>query len=81
MSKKAISLTIDSNIVAINGIRSTLDSGPYIDALTNRTLAPLRFIGEALGAKVEWLDLSRKIRITDGKKAICKRVPWSQSKL
>lgn len=33
-------------------------------------MAPLRFIGEALGAKVEWLPAASQIKIKDGEKEI-----------
>jgi uncharacterized protein YjdB/pimeloyl-ACP methyl ester carboxylesterase len=32
----------------------TLDVAPYIDAATNRTMLPLRFVSEVLGARVDW---------------------------
>lgn len=70
MSKRTVTLTIDRDSALINGIPFTLDASPFIDTKVNKTLAPLRFIGEALGAKVEWLPATRQIRITDGTKEI-----------
>lgn len=70
LSKKTVTLTIDRDVAAINGIPYTLDASPFVDRKANRTLAPLRFIGETLGAKVEWLPATRQVRIKDGAKEI-----------
>jgi len=47
-----IKLTIDSNEVMINNEKITLDTSAKL--LDERTYVPLRFIGESLGATVEW---------------------------
>lgn len=70
LTKKTVTFTIDRDGAAINGISLTLDASPFIDKKVKRTLAPLRFIGEALGAKVEWLPATRQVRIKDGTKEI-----------
>ncbi|MFZ7102469.1 MAG: putative Ig domain-containing protein [Peptococcaceae bacterium] len=70
IDKQIVILTIGQATAGINGINSSLDAVPYIDQTTGRTLAPLRFIGEALGAKVEWLSAAKQVRITAGEKEI-----------
>lgn len=49
---KRIVLTIGSNTAIVNGQKITLDTPAQI--VNTRTLIPLRFISEALGAKVDW---------------------------
>ncbi|MBQ9428658.1 MAG: copper amine oxidase N-terminal domain-containing protein [Clostridia bacterium] len=47
-----VKLTIGSNTAYVNGEAKTLDVAPLIE--NSRTLMPLRFIAESLGATVEW---------------------------
>jgi len=47
-----VKLTIGSVNAYVNGVLVKLDQPPIV--LNGRTLVPVRFIGEALGAKVEW---------------------------
>ena len=49
-------LTIDNKTYSKNGVPSQFDIAPYIDASTNRTMVPIRFIAEAFGASVSWND-------------------------
>lgn len=48
----SIVLTVDVASTHINGVEKLLDAAPTI--ISNRTMVPLRFIGEAFGAKVDW---------------------------
>ena len=57
-----IELYIDSTAAYIDGREVTLDSAPFIR--DDRTYLPLRFIAEALGAKVDWYPESGKIVLT-----------------
>jgi hypothetical protein len=50
---KVIKLTIGSTEAIINGEPYTLDAAPFIKPKVSRTLVPLRFVSEALGARVE----------------------------
>ena len=43
----------------MNNYAYVLDEAPFIK--NDRTFVPLRFIGEALGADVEWIAGERKI--------------------
>ena len=57
-----ILLTIDSDKATVNGKEVSLDSPAFIE--NDRTYTPVRFIAEALGAKVEWLEKEQKVIIT-----------------
>ena len=56
-----ILLTIDSDVVSLDGQPAALDCPAVI--VENRTFVPLRFIGENLGASVEWDEASQTIII------------------
>ncbi len=55
-----IKLTVGSAKAYINGVEYTLDQ-PAV-AINNRTLVPVRFVSEALGAKIDW-DGNRRLVI------------------
>lgn len=56
-----ILLTIGKMTAMIDGQPVGLDQPAMI--VDNRTLVPLRFIGEALGAKVDWMTADRTVEI------------------
>ncbi|MEQ6377108.1 copper amine oxidase N-terminal domain-containing protein [Bacillaceae bacterium S4-13-56] len=56
-----IELTLNSKEAKINGVQYLLDV-PAI-ALNGRTLVPIRFIGESLGAKVGWIQDTKTVTI------------------
>ncbi len=66
---KKIILTIDTNIVNVNGTSQTIDVKPIIIP-PGRTFVPLRFISETLGATVVWNEDDRSILITLNRKSI-----------
>ncbi len=57
-----VKLTIGEKTIYINGVPQEIDVAPVV--IDDRTLVPVRFISEALGAKVEWLDESQVVKIT-----------------
>lgn len=59
----AIELFIGFNTAWDDGREVSLDQPPIVDEETGRTLVPLRFVGESLGCRVEWLQQSRRIII------------------
>lgn len=65
-----IVLTIGSLQALINNQPYTLEAEPFIDPAADRTLVPIRFISEGLGAKVDWNPLVQQVTIEDGGKAI-----------
>lgn len=60
---KEIVLTLGSGEVRINGVKQTIDCVPAI-LPPGRTFAPLRFVSETLGAKVDYEAQTREITIT-----------------
>ncbi|MEX2355690.1 MAG: N-acetylmuramoyl-L-alanine amidase family protein [Thermaerobacterales bacterium] len=61
MGERRIRLSIDSNIAQINDQSAELDVAARIDS--GRTMVPLRFVGEALGAKVGWNPTTRTVSV------------------
>ena len=59
---KKITLVVGSKTATVNGQKITLDVAPQI--INGRTLVPLRFISEALGAKVDWNNQTKTVHIT-----------------
>jgi outer membrane protein TolC len=57
-----IVLAIDSVFASINGSRVVLDEPAHI--VNDRTVVPLRFISEALGADVQWDGANRTVLIS-----------------
>lgn len=57
-----ISLQIGSNQATVNGQPQTLDVAPFL--VGSRTLVPLRFIAQALGAAVDWNNNTSTVTIT-----------------
>ncbi|MEA4926983.1 MAG: putative Ig domain-containing protein [Syntrophomonadaceae bacterium] len=61
-----IHLTVDIPAATINGKENILDVAPTV--ISNRTMVPVRFVSEALGAEVEWLENTGTVVIRlDGK--------------
>lgn len=54
--------------IYVNQVKLNPDSSPYLD--NNRTFVPIRFIGEALNAQIQWNGSSSSAIITDGNKTI-----------
>lgn len=62
-----IELWIGRNIAYVNGESVMLDAPPVIEnyrGMGGRTLVPLRFISEALGAEVVYNDMQHRVDIT-----------------
>jgi len=59
---KTIELTIDSKRAYVNGKEYILDAAPRI--VSDRTLVPVRFLTEQLGATVDWDGENRTVIIT-----------------
>jgi len=55
-------LTIGSTSPTINGETVTIDQPGYIE--NSKTMAPLRFVCEAFGGNVEWLDADKTAVVT-----------------
>ncbi len=59
---KTIVLQPDNLLASVSGKEVTLDVPPKI--ISDRTMVPVRFISEALGAEVGWDDATRTVTIT-----------------
>lgn len=65
---KLITLVIDSVVAYIDGKVIVLDAPPTIS--DGRTLVPVRFLAETLGARVEWDNNTQEINVTLNDKSI-----------
>ncbi|MDD5639142.1 MAG: copper amine oxidase N-terminal domain-containing protein [Candidatus Pacebacteria bacterium] len=65
IENKKIELWIDNPIARVNGIKTQIDSNPEIVPfiLQGRTMLPIRFIAENLGAQVNWDAETKEIEI------------------
>ncbi|MBV8299005.1 MAG: copper amine oxidase N-terminal domain-containing protein [Candidatus Eremiobacteraeota bacterium] len=57
-----VALQIGANVAIVNGAQTMLDSPPFI--VGARTLVPLRFVAQALGASVNYDGRTRAVLIT-----------------
>jgi hypothetical protein len=63
-----VSMGINMLTTRINGMRGYTDVPPIL--INDRTMVPLRFIAESLGATVQWLEESRSVKIRLGEKLL-----------
>ncbi|MDE2481161.1 MAG: copper amine oxidase N-terminal domain-containing protein [bacterium] len=61
---RSISLHVGSTQASVNGQTQYLDVAPFI--VGSRTLVPLRFVAQALGAAVDWNNSDATVTITGG---------------
>ncbi|MBV8374233.1 MAG: copper amine oxidase N-terminal domain-containing protein [Candidatus Eremiobacteraeota bacterium] len=61
---RTIALTIGSTQAVVNGQPTVLDVAPFV--VGSRTLVPLRFIAQSLGAGVNWNDSTSTVTINSG---------------
>ena len=59
---KTIELWINKTAVKVNGADKTIDAAPVLSG--GRTLVPIRFVMENLGAKLQWDNTEKKVTIT-----------------
>ena len=67
---KSIKLTIGQLTYKNRTFSSAFDVAPYIDSKSGRTMVPVRFIAQALGARVDWVDSIKTDYITLGGKTL-----------
>ena len=58
---RRVVLQIDNRVATVDGSETMLDQAPVIRG--GRTLVPLRFVSEALGASVSWDGTTRSVQI------------------
>ncbi len=71
-----IILTIGSTTAIVNGVKNNLDVAPKI--LSGRTVVPVRFISETLGAKVDWDGTKKLVTITSSGKPVLSFKPKAE---
>ncbi|WP_084171036.1 stalk domain-containing protein [Desulfofalx alkaliphila] len=69
----------DVNVVVNDESVLFPDQGAFIDTDTNRTYVPIRFVSEALGAKVNWDKDAQAATVTLGKSVITMPVDSNQA--
>lgn len=60
-SSRTVVLTIGKKTIQIDGKTVAIDQAPVLE--NNTTMVPVRFVAEALGARVEWLGDRRLVRV------------------
>ncbi|HOK17094.1 MAG TPA: C25 family cysteine peptidase, partial [Defluviitoga tunisiensis] len=60
--KIVLELKIGSKIMVVNGVETQIDVPPQI--VEGRTLLPIRWVAEPLGANVDWNGVERKVTVT-----------------
>lgn len=65
---KIVKLQIDSSKAYVDGIETKLQVAPML--VGGNTMVPLRFIGEVLGATVDWDATEKKVTYTLGKQIV-----------
>ena len=63
LGKITIVLTIGSTTATVNGKKVTLDVAPKITS-AGRTIVPIRFVSENIGAKVDWNATTHMVTVT-----------------
>lgn len=66
----AVELYLDKQEAYDDGRRILLEQPPIADTKTGRTLIPLRFVSEALGARVTWNSQRRQITVETDKRIV-----------
>lgn len=61
---RTVALTIGSTQATVSGQPVTLDVAPFV--VGSRTLVPLRFVAQSLGANVNWNDSDSTVTINSG---------------
>ncbi len=74
--KDMLILELDRTHAWANGIKTKLDENPDIKAKTvqDRTMVPIRFIAENLGATIEYIDETEEIVINQGQNTVILKV-------
>ncbi len=67
--KLILKMTIGETAYQVNEVNRTMDSAPYIDE-NDRTMVPVRFVGEALEADVTWNADDQTVTVKDGDNAV-----------
>jgi tripartite ATP-independent transporter DctP family solute receptor len=72
-----ITLTIGSTTAVINGVQNTLDVAPKILS-SGRTVVPVRFVSETMGATVDWNGTTKTVTVTSPGKPVLNFKPKAE---
>ncbi|MBS4008879.1 MAG: copper amine oxidase N-terminal domain-containing protein [Clostridium sp.] len=64
LERRVVRLQLGQKNARVNGEATRLEVAPFIEG--GRTLVPLRFLGEQLGAVLKWDDEDKKVTFTSG---------------
>lgn len=76
-AQSVIVLKLNSKSASVNGKLYTLDVAPF--DYNGRTVVPLRFVTEALGAKVVWSSKDKSVSLTKGSDVIILYIDKSEA--
>ena len=62
LGEKVVKLQIENTAASVDGKEVTLDVPAKL--ISDRTMVPVRFISESLGAKVDWEDATQTVKVT-----------------
>ncbi|MDY2987626.1 MAG: stalk domain-containing protein [Peptoniphilus sp.] len=71
-SSKIIEMTIGKKDYSINSEKKKMDTVPFVQ--DSRTLVPVRFVAEAIGAQVEWDSENQVVKIANNDSVITLKV-------
>jgi len=71
----SVALFIGQETGFVNWVPFELDAAPFVTHDTERTLVPIRFVSESLGAAVEWDDYNRNVIITTNEMPYVPEIP------
>lgn len=69
-----IMLTIGKKEIISNGKISLMDTAPFIDKASSRTLVPIRFVSEIFGFEVSWNSETKEVTIKSESKTIILKI-------
>lgn len=78
-SAKVIEMTIDKKDYYVNLEKQSMDTAPFIK--DSRTLVPVRFIAEAIGAQVDWNAEEEVVTISNGQDVLTLKIGESSYEL
>lgn len=61
--QRTVQMKIGNNTMLVDGNAVVLDTAPYIDSKSGRTLVPVRAIAEAFGARVDWDPETKRVTV------------------
>jgi len=61
---------VGSKELTIDGVKVEVDAASYVNAETNRTLVPMRFISDAIGATVDFDEATQVVKLTKGDQTV-----------